>query len=156
MLVSLISDSESMSNSNSIILKTADISVKGSQVDIDCSFTEKCALASCVLIYREYGNASLTVLDYNRSTMFPVNVSIEQPENFTFALFGKNCEGIIEERPAKKLKLNTINPSGKLVIMCSGLKELREQYIIQPDILRHVLNQTTDVHVTMYIYCAYS
>ena len=88
-------------------------------MNIDCAFTEKCALASCILIYREYDNASLTVIDYNTNTVFPVNVGVDQPENFTFALFGKNCEGTMEERPAQKFKSIAINPPGKFNIIAS-------------------------------------
>ena len=100
-----------MFNSNSTILTTTSISVNGSQVIIDCEFADKCALASCVLIYREYGDASLTVIDYNRTTVFPVSVSVDQPENFTFALFGRNCKGEIEESPAIQLKFDATKTS---------------------------------------------
>ena len=86
--------------------------MNGLQVIIDCEFAKECVLASCVLIYCEYGDASLTVIDYNRATtVFPVSVSVDQPENFTFALFGRNCKGEIEERPAIQLKFDAMTTS---------------------------------------------
>ena len=77
----------------------------GSQVTIDCGFAVECPLALCVLIYREYNNSTLTVIDYSPTTDFPVTVTVDQPEKFTFAIFGVNCEGEIEERPATSMKL---------------------------------------------------
>ena len=83
---------------------------------IDCEFSEDCPLTSCVLIYREYNNSTLTVIDYNpTTTVFPVTLTVGQPEKFTFAIFGRNCDGELEEKPAKTLKSNAVTtyPSGK-------------------------------------------
>ena len=104
---------------SSAILNRANISVTGSQVTIDCGFTYECPLASCVLIYREYNTSTLTVTDYNPTTaVFPVTVTVEQPENFAFAIFGRNCKGEIEEKPATLLKLaaTVTTPPGKYII----------------------------------------
>ena len=90
------------SSSNSKVLTRATISVTGSQVTIDCEFAVECPLALCVLIYREYNNSTLTVIDYSPTTLFPVSVNVDQPEKLTLALFGRNCDGVIEEMPAKR------------------------------------------------------
>ena len=101
---------------SSTILSNASISVTGSQVTVDCDFPEDCPLTSCVLIYREYNNSTLTVIDYSpTTTVFPVTLTVDQPENFTFAIFGRNCEGKLEENPAnvyKKIMRPVTTPPG--------------------------------------------
>ena len=97
---------DSEPTSKSTILTRATISVTGSQVTVDCEFAVECPLALCVFIYREYNNSTLTVTDYSPTTDFPVSVTVDQPEKFTFAILGVNCEGAIEERPATSLKLD--------------------------------------------------
>ena len=78
---------------------------------IDCKFAVNCPLALCVLIYREYNSSTLTVIDYNPTTEFPISITVDQPEKFTFAIFGINCIGEIEEMPATSLKLEAKPPA---------------------------------------------
>ena len=63
--------------------------------------------ASCVLVYREYDNPLLTITDFSQSFPFPITLNIDKPENYTFAIFGKNSE--IEEHPAYILKLSNVD-----------------------------------------------
>ena len=92
---------------------------------VDCEFAdefaENCPKALCVLVYREYNSSPLTVMNYTFTTVFPVTVTVDQPENFTFVIFETNCEGIIEEWPTVKLKPNitVTNPSGKYTCTCT-------------------------------------
>ena len=91
---------------------------------VDCEFSEECPLTSCVLIYREYENSTLTVIDYNpTTTVFPVTLTVDDPENFTFAIFGRNCEGELEKKPAKTIKAPVTTSPGMYMYM---------QYV-QPD-----------------------
>ena len=90
----------------SIYLSNATVSQSGSQVTITCQFYPE---SSCVLVYREYGNTTLTVIEYPHSTEFPVNVTVDNPERYTFAIFGKNGD-VIDEEPAIAVKLEAIKP----------------------------------------------
>ena len=71
----------------------------GSEVQIGCEFKESIERASCVLVYREYGNKTLVVKEYPQNTVFPVTLTVDgDPENYTFAIFGKRGSDI-DERP---------------------------------------------------------
>ena len=86
----------------STFLKRASISHDGSEVTVDCAVAAGYPEASCVLVYREYGNSTLTVIEFpikSFQPLFPVTVPVIPPENYTFAIFGKN--GVeMEEEPA--------------------------------------------------------
>ena len=88
----------------STFLKRAELYRRGSQVTVRCEFADEYPEASCVLVYRHYNNLRLTVKEYRRSTEFPVTVSINDTEMYTFAVFGKNGEGGIEPEPVIILK----------------------------------------------------
>ena len=73
--------------------------LSGSEVQIECEFKEGIERASCVLVYREYGNKTLVVNEYPQNTVFPVTLTVDgDPENYTFAIFGKRSSDI-DERP---------------------------------------------------------
>ena len=66
-------------------------------VQIRCEFKEGIEGASCVLVYREYGNKTLVVEEYPQNTVFPVTLTVDDDtENYTFTVFGKND---LEVRP---------------------------------------------------------
>ena len=77
---------------------------------IDCEFSEVYPEASCVLVYREYGSPLLTVVDIPQLFDFPVSITVDNPENYTFALFGKNGAIMLDEKPLLYAKLSN---SGK-------------------------------------------
>ena len=102
----VITDSIPESES-SMYLNNATVSQNGLQVFITCQFSNVYSESSCVLVYREYGNRTLTVIEYPHSTEFPVNVTVDNPERYTFVIFGKNGD-IIDEEPAIAVKLPTV------------------------------------------------
>ena len=84
----------------SLFLKNGSISRSGpTTINIDCEFSEAYPQASCVLVYRQYDSALLTVVELPRLVNFPVSITVESPENYTFALFGKDGGTGIEEEP---------------------------------------------------------
>ena len=98
----IITDSKTTSTSKS--LTRAELSINGSEVTIRCDFEDDYPEASCVLVYREYNDPYLTVEEYDRSTKFPVTISVDNTERYTFAVFGKNGVDGIEAEPVIKLK----------------------------------------------------
>ena len=72
---------------------------------IDCEFSEVYPEASCVLVYREYGSHLLTVVELSQLINFPVSITMDNPENYSFALFGKNGTIVLDERPLLSAKL---------------------------------------------------
>ena len=66
-------------------------------VQIRCEFKEGIEGASCVLVYREYGNKTLVVEEYPQNTVFPVTLTIDD-DQYTFAVFGESSFDL-EERP---------------------------------------------------------
>ena len=88
----------------STFLKRAELSRRGSEVTVTCEFADEYPEASCVLVYRKYSNPHLTVKEYRRSTEFPVTLSVNDSEMYTFAVFGKNGEDGIEPEPVIILK----------------------------------------------------
>ena len=78
----------------------------GSEVQIECEFKEGIDRASCVLVYREYGNETLVVKEYPQNTVFPVTLTVDgDPENYTFAIFGKSGSDI-DKRPILEERVN--------------------------------------------------
>ena len=72
-------------------IKSASISISGSSVQITCEFSDDYPAASCVLVYREYGNTTLVVEEYTRNNKPPENIVLDNPNgSYTFAIFGKN------------------------------------------------------------------
>ena len=59
---------------------------------------------SCVLVYREYDSPLLTVVDIPHLLHLPVSLTVDSPENYTFALFGKHPVTGMEEHPVVTLK----------------------------------------------------
>ena len=92
------------STGSSKFLSKAELSMNGSEVTITCEFVDEYPEASCVLVYREYNDIYLTVQTYTRSTKFPFTLSVDNPEKYTFALFGKYGLDGIEKEPAITLK----------------------------------------------------
>ena len=99
----LFTDADSVKPS--LYLKSASISRRGPTIVIDCEFSEVYPEASCLLVYREYGSPLLTVVDIPQLFDFPDN-----PENYTFALFGKNGATSLDEEP---LVFTRFSDSGK-------------------------------------------
>ena len=67
---------------------------------IDCHISERAPLGtSCVLVFRGYGFPHLTVVDIPYLLNFPVSLTVNSTENYTFALFGKHPVTGIEENP---------------------------------------------------------
>ena len=64
-----------------------------SEVQIECKFKERIYGASCVLVYREYGNKTLVVKEYPQHTHFPLSLDDDQG-NYTFTIFGKRGSDI--------------------------------------------------------------
>ena len=93
-------------SANSSCLNNSSISLSGSStIEIDCEFSETYPQASCVLVYREYDSPLLTVVDIPQLLHFPVSITVDSPENYTFALFGKNG-ALMEEKPLVFMKFN--------------------------------------------------
>ena len=98
---------------------SSDIYLNGSAVNVRCEFKEGIEGASCVLVYREYGNKTLVVEEYPQNTVFPVTLTVDGDlENYTFALFGRSNSDI-DERPivTKKIQVSASpsSPSPTLV-----------------------------------------
>ena len=84
----------------SLFLKNASISrSEPTTIEIDCEFSEVYPQASCVLVYRQYDNAVLKVVELPRLINFPISITVDSPENYTFALFGKDGGTGIDEEP---------------------------------------------------------
>ena len=79
-------------------LKNSSVEFNDTLVSIECEFIDNIEGASCVLVYREKSNQTLTVKEYPQDTDFPVTVTVDYPENYTFAIFGKQGS-IIDQTP---------------------------------------------------------
>ena len=86
--------------SSNVLANEGQLYLNGSAVFVTCEFKEGIEGASCVLVYREYGNETLVVVEYpQNSTVFPVTLTVDGGlENYTFAVFGKHGP-YLEERP---------------------------------------------------------
>ena len=101
---------------SSQLLKDADITSElGSTIVIDCEFSEVYPEASCVLVYREYGSPLLTVVELSQLINFPVSITVDNPENYTFALFGKDSTTGTEEEPVICIKFDKVAPDQTLL-----------------------------------------
>ena len=59
-------------------------------------------------MYREYGNKALVLKEYPQNTVFPVTLTVDgDPENYTFASFGKRGSGI-DKRPIVEGRVSII------------------------------------------------
>ena len=93
-------------NINTIFLKRAEISKRGSEVTITCEFADGYQEASCVLVYHEYNEPNLTLKVFNNSFYeFPVTIIVDDPDKYTFSLFGKNVSSAIEQEPVIRIKM---------------------------------------------------
>ena len=94
------SAAESVPQSTSEFLKNISVRFEESNlVKVECFFKDGIEDASCVLVYKEYGNNTLVVEEYQQNSMFPVNVTVDDTNNnYTFAVFGKNGS-VMDERP---------------------------------------------------------
>ena len=101
------------------LLKSGNISGSGSTIVIDCEFLDVVQEASCVLVYREYSSPLLAVIDIPQLLHFPVSLTVDNPENHTFTLFGKHSVTGMEEQPVITVKFSVdITPSGtKLALL---------------------------------------
>ena len=72
-------------------VNNASISRNGSILEVNCTPDKQSA--SCVLVYRAYGNYML-----NREETFPVTVDLDPDMNYTFALF-RRLDKDTDERP---------------------------------------------------------
>ena len=66
-------------------------------IELVCIFNDIAGDVSCVLVYREYGNTTITVreLSKNEETL---SISLSDPDKYTFAVFGKSGSDI-DQRP---------------------------------------------------------
>jgi hypothetical protein len=88
-----------IADAESQFLNNGSLYWNGSAVTIRCEFKEGIEGASCVLVYREYGNKTLVVEEYPQNTVFPVTMTVDGDlENYTFAIFGKGGSSF-DERP---------------------------------------------------------
>ena len=78
--------------SPNVLENESQLYLNGSVVFVTCVFKEGIEGASCVLVYREYGDETLVVVEYpQNSTVFPVTLTVDGGlENYTFAIFGKH------------------------------------------------------------------
>ncbi|CAI7992180.1 hypothetical protein GBAR_LOCUS937, partial [Geodia barretti] len=88
---------EAVSKVVSNVLNNVSLVINDPVVQIRCEFKEGIEGASCVLVYREYGNKTLVVEEYPQNTVFPVTLTVDG-DQYTFAVFGKSSFDL-EERP---------------------------------------------------------
>ena len=92
---------ETIPQSTSEFLKHASVQFEElNLVKVECYFKDGIEDASCVLVYREYGNKMLVVKEYQQnSTVFPKSVTVDGTNiYYTFAVFGKSGS-VMDERP---------------------------------------------------------
>ena len=58
-------------------------------------------------MYRQYDKKTLLGKEYPQNTSFPVSVMVDDPENYTFAIFGKNSSNF-DTRPIIDVKSQAI------------------------------------------------
>lgn len=86
------------------MLSNASISLLEDTISIDCEFKEIYPQSSCVLVYREYSSTLLKVIELPQVIDFPVSITVDGPENYTFALFGKEHSVGMEKEPKVTVK----------------------------------------------------
>ena len=104
-------------NKHSQLLSNANISLSDSGIAVDCEFAEGSPQSSCVLVYREYDSPLLTVVELPRLIEFPVSITVSDPEYYTFALFGRDSQLGMEEKPSACVKF-ILSDSGELCLYC--------------------------------------
>ena len=104
-------------NKHSQLLSNASITLSDSGIAVDCEFAEDNLQSSCVLVYREYDSPLLTVVDLPQLIEFPVSITVSDPENYTFALFGRDSQLGMEEEPVACVKF-TLAVSGEIPLYC--------------------------------------
>ena len=102
---------------HSQLLSNASITLSDSGIAVDCEFAEGNPQSSCVLVYREYDSPLLTVVELPQLIEFPVSITVSDPENYTFALFGRDSQLGIEEEPVACVKF-TLADSGEIPLYC--------------------------------------
>ena len=112
----MLSFADNATEKTSPLLKSANISQSDSTIIVDCQFTQTHPKASCVLVYREYDSPLLTVIDIPQFFDFPVSITVEYPENYTFALFGKDSVPGMEEDPVVCIKFS-LSVTGELPLL---------------------------------------
>jgi hypothetical protein len=81
------------------ILTNASLRLIGSVVITTCDFQKKIKSSSCILVYRQYGNETIGIVEYHQeTTAFPVRLTLPVICNYTFAVYGKNNTHL-DERP---------------------------------------------------------
>ena len=97
--------------STSLVLKHASVQivVESNLVKVFCDFEDDVEEASCVLVYRKYDSEKLMMKEYPQNFMFPATVTVSNPINYTFAVFGKRGDEI-EERPFMSSYIENGNP----------------------------------------------
>ena len=99
----------------------SELFLTGSAVTIRCEFKEGIEGASCVLVYREYGNKTLVVEEYPQNTVFPVTLTVGADlQNYTFALFGQSNSDIDERPIVAEMFFATPSPSVVPTVMSTG------------------------------------
>ena len=96
---------------------------------VNCAVANGYPEASCVLVYREYDNTTLTVREYSQFSQLSITLSVDKPESYTFAIFGKNGDSEIEEHPAYIVKLSTVQPPSPGMLLCNSTRLLLEQHL---------------------------
>lgn len=86
-------------HSKSLFLENATLSLDETEVQVTCVFSDEYPLASCVLVYREYDNPVLTVIEYLQNTLFPASVKVNRSTEITLSIFGKNGDEEIDLQP---------------------------------------------------------
>ncbi|CAI8043109.1 hypothetical protein GBAR_LOCUS23920 [Geodia barretti] len=88
-----------IADAESEFINNASLYWNGSAVNVRCEFKEGIEGASCVLVYREYGNKTLVVEEYTQNTVFPVTLTVGGDlEKYTLAIFGKDGS-MVDQRP---------------------------------------------------------
>ena len=93
----IITDGECANSSQ--LLKHVNITFSVATAVVNCEFREAYPQASCVLVYREYDSPLLRVLEFSQFSNFPVTIAVDNPENYTFAVFGKDSVRGMEYEP---------------------------------------------------------
>ena len=109
------------SNVASKVLNNVSLVVNDPVVHIRCEFKEGIEGASCVLVYREYGNKTLVVEEYPQNTVFPVTLTVGG-DQYTFAVFGKNSFDL-EERPivTRNVQITRTTTTPQTEVTSSGM-----------------------------------
>ena len=117
---------DSQSISTSMFLERVGIHRNGSEVTVDCAVSNDYPDASCVLVYRESDNPTLTVRDFPNLAIFSITLHVDRPESYTFAVFGRNGASEMESEPAFIVKfeasssVDQLEPSSRILLPSPG------------------------------------